>query len=144
MDWEEWIGEKISTLVAVHNRLNNNRDVLSPLLFDIPLKNIVRRARIETLLFRNHGQRILLAFSDDLDPKVNWTIYSKEDFITLDNSTRWLRLKLTKKNNYMLETRTEHRDRIDLWTNITLKGFRSLNIWEQLSPNMAKEINNRT
>lgn len=140
---------KLSTFFTINSGLKQG-DALSPLLFNIVLESSVRRANTETLLFRNRGPRIILAFADDIDIVGNTTIDVKEEFMNLENTAKEVGLRINEnKTKYMATTRTERRDRIgqnvtmDQYNFERVQHFKYLGVTITSDNNITQEINNR-
>ncbi|XP_060518453.1 uncharacterized protein LOC132697176 [Cylas formicarius] len=115
------IGQELSDIFEVNNGLKQG-DAISPLLFNISLEYVVRKAEIKApmTMFRNNGPKLLLAFADDVDVIGSSRLNVKETFTNFEKQALNMGLKINEgKTKYMYTTRNnQRRDRVG--QNITM------------------------
>jgi len=60
------VGSNMSDVFRVSTSLKQG-DALSPTLFNIALKKVVRHSKVQTKLFQTNGLQLILAYADDID-----------------------------------------------------------------------------
>lgn len=118
------IAHEFSEVFNINDGLKQG-DALSPLLFNVALEYVSRKAEIQTptAVFHGNGPKLLLAFADDIDIVGNSTLDIKSTLNEFEKGAGSIGLKINEeKTKYMYTTRNEqHRDR--LGQNITMDDY---------------------
>jgi len=128
------VGKNVSDRFPNRNGLKQG-DALSPKLFNFALENAIRRVQVNRDGLKLNGTHQLLAYADDVN-MLGGSIHTlKKNAKALVAATRKIGLEVSAdKTKYMVMSRDENSGRnqslrID---NSTSRGWKSLNIWEQL------------
>ena len=128
------VGENVSDRFPLRNGLKR-RDSLSPMLFNFPSEYAIRRVQVNQDGLKLNGTHQLLAYADDVNILVGSIHEIKENAEALVAATREIELEISAdKTKYMVMSRDQnagrnHSARIDKSPS---RGWKSLNIWEQL------------
>lgn len=146
------IGRDFSEVLDIKDGLKQG-DALSPLLFNVALEYVSRKAKIQppAAMYHHNGPSLLLAFADDVDIVGNSTVDIKTTFNDFEKSASSIGLKINEdKTKYMYSTRhNQRRDRIG--QNITMdeynfervKKFKYLGTMLTENNDGTEEINSR-
>ena len=143
------IGNQISNKFTVKSGLKQG-DGLSPLLFNIVLDMVIKKAAIDTEVFTKQGPQMILAFADDIDAIGKNTVGIKESFLKIEKESQRVGLKINEeKTKYMHVARNPLRDRVrqnvtmDTYNFESVQKFKYLGAFITSNNDMTEEIKAR-
>jgi len=128
------VGKNVSDSFPVRNGLKQG-DALAPMLFNFALEYAIRRVQVNRDGLKLNGTHQLLAYVDDVNILAGSIHTLKENAEALVAATREIELEVSAdKTKYVVMSRDQNAGRIQSVRidNSTSRGWKGLNIWEQI------------
>ena len=129
-----WVGKNLFDRYPIRNGLKEG-DALSPMLFNFPLEYAIRRVQVNQDGLKLNCTRQLLAYADDINILGGSIHTLKKNAEVLIAATREIGLEVSavKLSTWScLEIRMQDEFTVLGWIIVPSRGWKSLNIWEQL------------